>query len=91
MVLKGAVIIVWATIVVEHLYGHWTAWFKNEPEASYGGNSASQAIDRLLDASDRESYDMKQMYPISEQTRDGHLEFMIRFLGDAEFGKPLTL
>ncbi|MDB5343970.1 MAG: hypothetical protein JWP89_2347 [Schlesneria sp.] len=40
--------IVWATIVVEELHGHWSTWFKNEPETGYGGESPSHAIARAI-------------------------------------------
>ncbi|MDB5343969.1 MAG: hypothetical protein JWP89_2346 [Schlesneria sp.] len=35
----------------------------------------------LLDASERELYDINQLRPIQEATRDGHLEFLLRFHG----------
>ncbi|MDB5344315.1 MAG: hypothetical protein JWP89_2692 [Schlesneria sp.] len=81
--------IVWATIVVEQLHGHWSAWFKNEPEIGFGGEWPSQAIERLLDARDRELYNTNEVYTIEDQARDGHLEFRIRVVGgDDEFPRP---
>jgi hypothetical protein len=79
---------VWATIVVEELHGHWSAWFQNEPATGFGGEWPSQAIDRLLDANNREIYDTDQMHPIEEATRDGHLEFLIPFRGRVRIPVP---
>lgn len=80
--------IVWATIIVEQLHGHWSAWFKDNPGTGYGGEWPSQAIDRLLVASGHELYDTDRLHPIDEGTRDGHLEFVIRYLGCGELPKP---
>ena len=79
--------IVWTTIIVEQLHGHWSAWFQNEPGAGYGGEWPSQAIERLLDANARELYDTNAMHPIEGETRDDHLEFLIRYLGRNELPK----
>jgi hypothetical protein len=77
--------IVWETIVVEQLHGHWSACFANEPGTGYGGEWPSQAIDRLLEASSPDLFDTNQIHAIDEATRDGHLEFRIRFLSSNEF------
>ena len=77
--------IVWETIVVEQLHGHWSAWFKNDPGTGYGGEWPSQAIDRLLLANNLDLFNTDEIYPIDEATRDDHLEFRIRFLSSNEF------
>lgn len=69
--------IVWETLIVEQLHGHWSAWFKNEPGSGYGGEWPSQAIHRLLDANSPELFNTSEIYAIDEATRDGHLEFFI--------------
>ena len=34
-------------IIVEHSFGHWSAWFEDCPQIAFGGDSPGTAVDRL--------------------------------------------
>ena len=65
-------------IIVEQLHGHWSAWISGAPEVAFGGAFPADAIRRLLD-SIGDWFDVEQISPVDEATRDGHLEFRIPY------------
>lgn len=34
-------------IIVEEQFGHWSAWFEDQPATAFGGESPGTAVDRL--------------------------------------------
>jgi len=63
-------------IAVDYLNGHWSASYMGRPEVAFDGQNATEAIQRLIDATDN-GLDGNDIVALEESTRDGHLEFLI--------------
>ena len=63
---------------VDQLNGHWSASFRGTRQSGYSGNNSSGAIRRLIPASEA-NLDTEQIIDSENQTKPGHLEFLILF------------
>ena len=68
-------------IIVEEKDGHWTAWFKDLPQVSTGGEWPAEAIKKLLEHIGTEHFDAEGIVAVEDATRDGHLEFLMPLVG----------
>ena len=66
-----------AKIVVEGSAEHWTAWFRDAPQIAMSADWPSAAIERLLEHFGEENFDSETIVAIHEESRDGHLVFMV--------------
>jgi len=61
---------------------HWSAWFADHPELTFGSETPGGATAALLDRFGDSLFDPNEpIVNVAEAVREGHLEFMVALKG----------
>ncbi|WP_010581956.1 hypothetical protein [Schlesneria paludicola] len=65
------------TIIAEQADNQWSVWFADLPQVSFSGDMPADGIRRLLAHFGADQFDEEKISAVEDETREGHLEFVI--------------